>query len=243
MLRGGDRYQFQARSMAVLRLEGAQAEEAADREAGDPWACIDGAAGYQLPAHSRERHDASAVTGSRQTDAEIMPDPLWYKDAIIYQAHVRAFLDTNRTASAIFAGSPRSSTTSRSSASTRAVAAALLPVAAPRRRLRHRRLQNIHPAYGTLEDFDRFIAEAHAATSASSPSWSSTTRPISTRGSRRRGARRPDRASATSTSGATRTEVPRRPDHLLRHREVELDVGRRSPARTTGTASSTISRI
>jgi len=24
-----------------------------------------------------------------------MADPLWYKDAVIYQAHVRAYLDSN----------------------------------------------------------------------------------------------------------------------------------------------------
>ena len=44
----------------------------------------------------------------------------------------------------------------------------------------------MHPAYGTLEDFQRLPrARRTSAACASSPSWSSTTRPISTRGSRR----------------------------------------------------------
>jgi hypothetical protein len=42
---------------------------------------------------------------------------------------------------------------------------------------------DIHPAYGTMADFKRFMREAHSAACASSPSWSSTTRRTSTRGS------------------------------------------------------------
>ena len=88
--------------------------------------------------------------------------------------------------------------------------------------------ESVHPSYGTLDDFKTFVARgARAAASGSSPSSSSTTPPISIRGSRRRGRRRPDRPSATSTSGATPTRsIQGRPDHLHGHREVELDVGR-----------------
>ncbi len=44
-------------------------------------------------------------------------DPLWFKDAIIYEIHVRAFADSTPTASATSRASSPSSTTSRSSAS------------------------------------------------------------------------------------------------------------------------------
>ncbi len=65
----------------------------------------------------------------------------------------------------------------------------------------------MHPHYGTLEDFSPLHpAKRTAADCASSPSSSSTTPPTSIRGSRPRGARPPARASATSTSGATRPD-------------------------------------
>ena len=41
------------------------------------------------------------------------------------------------------------------------LAAAVLPVAVARRRLRYRRLHDVHPAYGTLRDFQAFLKEAH----------------------------------------------------------------------------------
>ena len=46
-------------------------------------------------------------------------DPLWYKDAVIYQLHVKAFFDSNDDGIGDFRASPPSSTTSGTSASTR----------------------------------------------------------------------------------------------------------------------------
>ena len=74
----------------------------------------------------------------------------------------------------------------------RALAAAVLPVAAARRRLRHRRLHatSTRPT-ARCDDFKRFLARgAPRAACASSPSWCSTTRRTSTRGSSARAARR-----------------------------------------------------
>ena len=65
-----------------------------------------------------------------------------------------------------------------------------------------------------------------AGTSASSPSWSSTTPRISTPGSRRRGGRRPDRPSANSTSGATRTRSTRACGSSSPTPRLELELGR-----------------
>ena len=58
-------------------------------------------------------------------------DPLWYKDAIIYETHVKAFFDSNNDGIGDFRGLPASWTTFRISVSP-PLAAALLPVAAAR---------------------------------------------------------------------------------------------------------------
>ena len=35
------------------------------------------------------------MSGVRDFDGEYRDDPLWYKDAIIYQLHVKAFFDSD----------------------------------------------------------------------------------------------------------------------------------------------------
>ena len=67
------------------------------------------------------------------------------------------------------------------------LAAAVLPVAAARRRLRHRRLpRRASATTARCDDFREFVARgAPARPARSSPSWSSTTPRTSTRGSRR----------------------------------------------------------
>ena len=86
---------------------------------------------------------------------------LWYKDAVIYQAHVRAFLDSTSDGVGDFAG-----LTSKLDylAGLGIDTIWLLPFyPSPLRDGGYdiADYENIHPAYGTLADFDRFIAEAH----------------------------------------------------------------------------------
>ena len=67
-------------------------------------------------------------------------NPLWYRDAVIYQLHVRGFFDSNDDGIGDF---PRADAEARLHPVARRhrdLAAALLSVAAPRRRLRHRGL-------------------------------------------------------------------------------------------------------
>ena len=135
-----------------------------------------------------------------------MSESLWYKDAVIYELHVKAFCDSERRRHRRLPGPHRaSSTTSKTWASTAsgccpctrrrcATTATTSPTTAPSTR-----------SYGTLDDFRGVPRRrARARASASSPSWCSTTPPTSTRGSRRRAARATARG-ATTTSGATPT--------------------------------------
>ena len=67
-------------------------------------------------------------------------DPLWYKDAIIYEVHVRAFHDSDGDGIGDFGGLTREARLSARPGRHGHLAAAVLSVAAAGRRLRHRRL-------------------------------------------------------------------------------------------------------
>ncbi|MET0163555.1 MAG: maltose alpha-D-glucosyltransferase, partial [Vicinamibacterales bacterium] len=87
---------------------------------------------------------------------------LWYKDAVIYQAHVRAFLDSTSDGVGDFGG-----LTSKLDylAGLGIDTIWLLPFyPSPLRDDGYdiADYENIHPAYGTIADFDRFVAEAHS---------------------------------------------------------------------------------
>ena len=85
--------------------------------------------------------DAGARAGTAADEA------LWYKDAVIYQLHVKAFFDSNDDGIGDFRGlSSTSSTTCGTSASTCLWLLPFYPVAAEGRRLRHRRLPQRPPA-------------------------------------------------------------------------------------------------
>ena len=62
-------------------------------------------------------------------------DELWYKDAIIYQLHVKAFADSNNDGIGDFAGLTEKLGLSAGTRRHGAVAAAVLSLARPRRRL------------------------------------------------------------------------------------------------------------
>src|SRR5438270_1682594 len=89
-------------------------------------------------------------------------DPLWYKDAIIYQLHVKSFCDSNNDGIGDFPG-----LISRLDyiADLGVTTIWLLPFY-PSPRLDDgydiSDYRSIHPEYGTMADFKRFVAAAHA---------------------------------------------------------------------------------
>jgi maltose alpha-D-glucosyltransferase / alpha-amylase len=90
-----------------------------------------------------------------------MSDSQWYKDAVIYEAHVRAFFDSNDDGIGDFPG-----LTSRLDylQSLGINCLWLLPFyPSPLRDDGYdiADYEGIHPSYGTLQDFERFIEEAH----------------------------------------------------------------------------------
>ena len=91
----------------------------------------------------------------------MIDDPLWYKDAIIYQMHVKAFHDANGDGIGDFAGlTQRLDYIQELGVNT----LWLLPFyPSPLRDDGYdiADYTNVHPDYGTLEDFRGFVAEAH----------------------------------------------------------------------------------
>ena len=90
-----------------------------------------------------------------------MADPLWYKDAVIYQAHVRAYLDSNGDGVGDFPG-----LTQKLDYLQRLGINCLWLMPFYPSPLRDdgydiSDYENIHPSYGTLPDFERFVDEAH----------------------------------------------------------------------------------
>ncbi len=89
-------------------------------------------------------------------------DPLWYKDAIIYELHVRAFFDSNDDGYGDFRGLRQKLDYLQDLGIT---ALWLLPFyPSPLRDDGYdiADYYNVHPRYGTLDDFQLFVDEAHS---------------------------------------------------------------------------------
>src|ERR1700733_4367078 len=92
----------------------------------------------------------------------VMTDPLWYKDAVIYQLHVKSFFDSNNDGVGDFPGLLQKLDYIQSLGIN---AIWLLPFyPSPRRDDGYdiADYRGVHPDYGTLADFKRVLAGAHA---------------------------------------------------------------------------------
>ena len=99
---------------------------------------------YHNPAsaHAPAPMNLMSSIDTQETPAAALDgDELWYKDAIIYQLHVKAFADSNNDGIGDFAGPDRKARLSARPRRDDAVAVAVLSLAGARRRLRHRRLR------------------------------------------------------------------------------------------------------
>ncbi len=89
-------------------------------------------------------------------------DPLWYKDAIVYQAHVKAYFDANNDGVGDFQGLTRKLDYMQSLGITCLWLLPFFPSPMRDDGYDIADYQNVHPAYGTLEDFKAFVEAAHA---------------------------------------------------------------------------------
>jgi maltose alpha-D-glucosyltransferase/alpha-amylase len=101
------------------------------------------------------------ATLSEADEASRMEDPLWYKDAVIYQLHVKAFYDSNDDGIGDFRGLTQKLEYIRDLGVN---AIWLLPFyPSPQKDDGYdvADYRNIHPNYGTRADFRQFLREAH----------------------------------------------------------------------------------
>jgi maltose alpha-D-glucosyltransferase/alpha-amylase len=88
-------------------------------------------------------------------------DPLWYKDAIIYELHVRAFFDSNDDGIGDFAGLTQKLDYLHDLGITAIWLLPFYPSPLKDDGYDIADYMNVHPSYGTLSDFKVFLREAH----------------------------------------------------------------------------------
>src|SRR5215831_4061259 len=89
-------------------------------------------------------------------------DPLWYKDAVFYQLHVKSFADSNDDGIGDFPGLTAKLDHVASIGVDCLWLQPMYPSPFKDDGYDISDYTNIHPSYGTLADFERFLTEAHA---------------------------------------------------------------------------------
>ncbi|HEY5574639.1 MAG TPA: alpha-amylase family protein, partial [Anaerolineales bacterium] len=88
-------------------------------------------------------------------------DPLWYKDAVIYETHVKAFYDANNDGIGDFAGLMQKLDYLQGLGITCLWLLPFFPSPLRDDGYDISDYTNVHPSYGTLEDFQTFLKAAH----------------------------------------------------------------------------------
>src|SRR5438477_8554616 len=89
------------------------------------------------------------------------PDPLWYKDAVLYELHVRAFADSDGDGIGDFRGLTAKLDYLQELGVTALWLLPFYPSPLKDDGYDIADYRRVHPAYGTLEDFKLFLREAH----------------------------------------------------------------------------------
>ena len=90
-----------------------------------------------------------------------MADPLWFKDAVIYELHVRAFMDSNNDGIGDFAGLMQKLDYIQDLGVTCLWLLPFFPSPLRDDGYDISDYVNVNPSYGTLDDFKAFLAAAH----------------------------------------------------------------------------------
>ncbi len=94
-------------------------------------------------------------------NAQWMEDPLWYKDAVIYELHVKAFFDSDNNGTGDFAGLIQKLDYLQDLGVNTLWLLPFYPSPMRDDGYDIADYRNIHPEYGTMADFRQFVKEAH----------------------------------------------------------------------------------
>ena len=192
------------------------------------------------PDGARPRRAGRAVGSS--TMASFLREPGWFKDAIVYETHVKAFFDSTGDGIGDLAGARGEARLPAGARHHLPLAAPLLPLPAPRRRLRHRRLPRRPPRLRDARPVQQAGRRGPPARDrgADRAGGQPHLGPAPVVPARARGAGRA-RPSAPGTSGATPTRSTRTRGSSSSTPSAPTGPGIPRPAPSTGTASSATS--
>src|SRR6478752_6312691 len=114
----------------------------------------------EMDTYSELVADTAPASGSTQPKPSL-EDPLWYKDAIIYQVHVKAFYDSNGDGIGDFRGLTEKLDYIRDLGVNTLWLLPFYPSPLKDDGYDIADYHGVHPDYGTLADFRHFIREAH----------------------------------------------------------------------------------
>ena len=103
----------------------------------------------------------AAATQPAAHDAAPAPDPHWYKDAVVYQLHIKAFYDSNGDGLGDFRGLTEKLDYVRDLGVNTIWLLPFYPSPLKDDGYDVADYREVHPQYGNAEDFARFVEEAH----------------------------------------------------------------------------------
>src|SRR6185436_13372976 len=104
--------------------------------------------------------DTSSPAGA-SSEPTVFDDPLWYRDAIIYEVHVRSFFDSSNDGTGDFQGLTQKLDYLQGLGITCLWLLPFFPSPLRDDGYDIADYLNIHPQYGTLDDFRSFVRAAH----------------------------------------------------------------------------------
>jgi maltose alpha-D-glucosyltransferase/alpha-amylase len=108
-----------------------------------------------------ETPNITSLSDAHRTAASGEDDPLWYKDAVIYQAHVKSYYDSNQDGIGDFRGLTQKLDYLQGLGTTCVWLLPFFPSPLRDDGYDIADYLDVHPAYGTLDDFRAFVRAAH----------------------------------------------------------------------------------
>jgi maltose alpha-D-glucosyltransferase/alpha-amylase len=114
--------------------------------------------------HATDSRRPNLLGGDSDSEENRLPikqDPIWYKDAVVYQVHVRTFQDSNADGIGDFPGLAQKLDYLQELGTTALWLMPFFPSPLRDDGYDIADYRSVHPSYGTLDDFQKFLTGAH----------------------------------------------------------------------------------